>query len=717
MTLYAEVVFPLPLSQSFFYIIPPKDLDGAKPGVRVIAPLGHKMQAGFIVQVHEHRPLGDIPLKEIREVIDEEAVISPVALSFTRRLSAHYCSSWGEFLQAMLPPSLEIKTSAKVRLTEKGIEALQNKTLSREEKKVAEILGTNAYSAFYLRRRSGVKSLRSLILRMNKKGLVQVLEGKKRPKKREPAPLRARPTQLELDFLADPAARSALDAMAGPLEKKIFAPFYLFGDRDARRAAYVHLIRSVLARSKQVLYLLPELAPSGPLRDMLEMRLGEAVGSFHGQMSENAREREWQKIKAGTTRIAVGPRSVLFAPAENVGLIIVDEEHDDAYVQSESPAYDARRGAWLIAAERGSLLVSGSDAPTVEAFHKARTGGYLITLAGSGEKKNVLVADDRSERGLLTQALREGLQKNLSAGRPSLVFLNRRGYASLLFCPRCGLIPKCERCDISLAYYKKEERLVCRYCNSSRPKTSSCPACGSRVMEPRGVGVEAVEEELRRLFSRARISSFDSDRVRTKAAGEKVLRNFREGKIDILVGTQMLAHQTELPPVAMVGIINPEALLAFADFRASQKAFQAIHRLMRFAASGDSGAEIVIQTAFPDHYSIREAAGQDYLAYFDQEIRFRRLMNYPPFAAMAEVVLVGRDRRPLARKARDLVGRVKAFSRDIEILGPAVSPPSPGKGERGVQVILKSRESETLEACLAECLKTIGARRSVVRYD
>jgi primosomal protein N' (replication factor Y) len=167
----------------------------------------------------------------------------------------------------------------------------------------------------------------------------------------------------------------------------------------------------------------------------------------------------------------------------------------------------------------------------------------------------------------------------------------------------------------------------------------------------------------------------------------------------------------------MVGIINPEALLAFADFRASQKAFQAIHRLMRFAASGDAGAEIVIQTAFPDHYSIREAAGQDYLAYFDQEIRFRRLMNYPPFAAMAEVVLVGRDRRPLARKARDLVGRVKAFSRDIEILGPAVSPPSPGKGERGVQVILKSRESETLEACLAECLKTIGARRSVVRYD
>ncbi len=717
MILYAEVVFPLPLGQSFFYIIPPKDLDGAKPGVRVIAPLGQKMQAGFIVQVHERRPSGEVPLKEIREVIDDEAVFSPAALSFTRRLSLHYCSSWGEFLQAMLPPSLEIKTSAKVRLTEKGIEALQNKTLSTEEKKVAEILGTSAYSAFYLRRKTGMKSLRSLILRMEKKGLVQVLETKRRPKKREQPPIRGRPTQLELDFLVDPAVRSALDAMVGPLEKKTFAPFYFFGDREARRAAYVHLIRSVLASSRQVLYLLPELAPSGPLRDMLEERLGEAVGSFHGQMPEKARELEWQNIKAGARRVAVGPRSVLFAPAENVGLIIVDEEQDEAYVQSESPAYDARRGAWLLATERGSLLVSGSDVPTVEAFHRARAGNYLITLAGSGEKKNVLVADDRSERGLLTRALRDGLLKNLSAGRPSLVFSNRRGYASLLFCPRCGHIPKCKRCDISLAYYKKEERLVCRYCNDSRPKTPSCPACGSRVMEPRGVGTEAVEEELRRLFSRARISSFDSDRMKTKAAREKVLRHFRERKIDILVGTQMLAYQTELPPAAMVGIINPEALLAFPDFRASQKTFQAIHRLMRFAASGDSEVEIVIQTAFPDHYSIREAARQDYLAYFGQEIKFRRLMSYPPFAAMAEVVLMGRDQRPLARKARDLVSRVRTFSRDIEILGPAVSPPSPGRGERGVQVILKSRESETLNGCLAECLKTIGSRRSVVRYD
>jgi len=237
-------------------------------------------------------------------------------------------------------------------------------------------------------------------------------------------------------------------------------------------------------------------------------------------------------------------------------------------------------------------------------------------------------------------------------------------------------------------------------------------------MEPRGAGVEAVLEELERLFPRARIAGFDSDRVKTKSAREKVLENFREGKIDVLVGTQLLAYRSaELPRVPWIGILNPEALLAFADFRASQKTFQSVRRMMRFAAPAAAGSEIVIQTAFPDHYSIREAARGDYSAFYEEEIRFRRLMNYPPFSAMAEIVLWGKDPRPLAEKARELAGRARAQAPGIEILGPALAPPSLLKGERGVQMILKSREKETLEACLAECLKGIRGKRTVVRYD
>jgi primosomal protein N' (replication factor Y) len=236
-------------------------------------------------------------------------------------------------------------------------------------------------------------------------------------------------------------------------------------------------------------------------------------------------------------------------------------------------------------------------------------------------------------------------------------------------------------------------------------------------MEPRGVGVEAVEEELKKLYPDARISSFDSDRVKSKAARERTLERFKKGKIDILIGTQMLSHQNGLPPVSLVGILNPEALLAFSDFRASQKTFQALYRMMRFIAQGDEGAEIIIQTAFPDHYSIREAAAQDYPAFYEQEIELRKVMDYPPFSSVAEIVLLGREMRILAQKARDLVRQVRAFSPGIEILGPAAAPPSARRGEKGIQVILKSKDGEALDACLASCVKTISARKSIVRCD
>ncbi|MDP2915364.1 MAG: primosomal protein N' [Candidatus Aminicenantes bacterium] len=717
MTLLAEVVFPLPLNQSFSYIVPAESAGPAKPGVRVWAPLGRKTQLGFLVAVRDLGPDDVRLLKEIAMIIDPAPVFSASTLALTFRLSQYFFSSWGELLQAALPPSLEIKTKAKVRLTESGLEALRKRTLSKDERKAADALGRNAFTILHLRRTTSLKTMAALIARMAKKGLVQVVEETVRPKKIPSAPSeRARPMQLELDFTIEPAVRSALEAMRGPLEEKRFAPFYLYGGRTARLGVYGPLIRKVISMDRQVLVLVPEMAASGPLRESLEKRLGETVAFLHGQMPEGAREREWQKIKSGRTRVVVGPRSALFAPLASAGLVIVDEEHDDAYLQTERPVYDARVGARFMAVDHGALLVFGSDVPTVEAFHEARSGGYLLALPGDDERRRVEIVNDASERGLLARRFHDVLRTNLRPGRSGIVFLNRRGYASFLFCPRCGYIPRCERCDISLMYYKKEERLVCRYCAAARPRPRSCPKCGNRVMEPRGAGVEAVEEELRRLFPGTRVSGFDSDRVRTKAAREKVLRNFEGGKIDVLVGTQMLAHQAGLPPAAWVGILNPEALLAFADFRASQRTFQAVHRMMRFAAPAEAGGEIVIQTAFPEHHSIREAARQNYEAFFEQEIRFRRLMGYPPFAAMAEIVLLGREERPLAQKARELVRRARTCGGDIEIFGPAFAPSSLLKGERGIQVILKSRANEKLDACLAECLGTSGTKRSVTRY-
>jgi len=718
MSLFAEVVFPLPLSRGFWYAVPAELEKDARVGVRVFAPLGQKRQAGFIAGLSDCRPDADIALREILKVLDPCPVVSPAILRFTQRLSEYYLSSWGEFLQASLPPSLEIKASAKIALTDSGREALAAGTLSGEERRLADIIGAGAYTTLYLRKKSGSKNVSSVLTRLQKKGLIEALEREKAPrKKRLKADERRREMQLELDFTVSEAVRSALAPIGPALRGDRFASFYLFGNPRERRSVYFSAIHEALSESKQVLFLVPEIAHLTPLRDALEKRFGDRAAFIYGELSGAAREREWQKIKSRKAGVAVGPRSVLFSPVENVGLIIVDDEHDDSYVQEESPAYDARRAARLRAAEDRAVLIYGSEVPTVGAFYRAEEGGTLIRLPREQGRCGVDIVDEKTERSLIGRGLREGLGKSLRAGRPSLVFLNRRGYASFLFCPRCGFIPECESCHISLAYYKNEEKLVCRYCGGSIPRARACPKCGNRVLEPRGIGIEAVEEELQKLFPGARIACFDSDRVKTKAAREAILERFRDGKIDILLGTQMLAHRPEVAPVSFVGVLNPEAQLAFSDFQASAKTFQALHRMTRFVGANDSTARIVIQTSFPEHYSIREAALGNYEAFYDQEIGFRRIMNYPPFSAMAEIVLFGREMRSLGRKARDLARRARTPGREIEVIGPAVSPPASRRGEKGIRIILKSETNNALDAFLREDVALLGIWKSVVRYD
>jgi len=717
MTLLADVVFPLPLEKSFTYVVPAKAAGSAKPGVRVLAPFGRKVLLGFIVKTYDAAPPDEGALKSILEVLDEEPVISSTGLAFSDRLRAYCHSSWGEFLAAMAPPSSQGRPAARIRLTEKGLDAQRRKLMTDSETKIAGILGTKAYGLFHLRRMSREKNIAALLARMERKGLVEFREDtKKKAARKKKAGPETRPSQLELDFSAGSRQEKLLKPLLQTLASNRFGSFLLLGEKEERWTAYVSLIREALARSKQTLFLVPELEASERAREILERRLGRSVVLQHGQVAESARELAWPKIKSGASAVVIGPRSALFAPADHAGLVIVDEEQDDAYEQMEGHNYDARVGARFRAMSSEALLVFGSAVPTVEEFYLAQRDGHLISLPGPALRKNVVIADDRAERSLLAAEVRKGLQRGLEFGRPSLVFLNRRGYASFLFCPRCGFIPKCDGCHLSLAYSKKDEALICRLCRSSRPKIKACPECGSPVLEPRGPGVEAVEEEVLRSFPNARVSVFDGERPKTKSAKEILLHKFREGRIDILLGTQGLAHQTGIPAASFVAILNPETLLGFADFRVSQKTFQSVARMMRFGASAAAGGEIVIQTSFPNHHSLQAAARQEYDLFYEQEIRFRRLLHYPPFSAMAEIVFFGRDGRVLGRKARELIRRMRLCGRDVEILGPAFVPPSWARREKGIQVVFVSEKSEVLDACLEMSLAALGGNKKVFRF-
>jgi primosomal protein N' (replication factor Y) len=318
------------------------------------------------------------------------------------------------------------------------------------------------------------------------------------------------------------------------------------------------------------------------------------------------------------------------------------------------------------------------------------------------------------ERGLISSKLEERISEKLKKREPILVFFNRRGYASYLFCSRCNYISRCIHCDIALTYHKREGRLVCHYCNYSVAKMNRCPDCGSRMIRERGTGIEAVEEELKTIFPQGRIALFATDL--NKREQERILRNFWSGSIDILVGTQLLAHQVELPPASLVAILFPETILTLSDYRASQKTFQTLSRMMKFLTS-DNKAEVIIQTALPHHFSIRQAALADYFSFFKEELKLRRLMNYPPFSSMAEILFQGENLRSVARKSREFSTRVKSFDGDVEILGPALASVSKVRGINRVQVILKARRKKELDKVLSESLKTIKLRKSVWVYE
>ena len=714
MTLYAEVILSLPLDQSFSYLVPESCKESAKIGSRVLVPLGQRMLTGFIVELRKRRISPEFKLKEIAEVLDEEPIFSPSFLSFTRKLCAYYYSSWGELLQASLPPSFILKSKTTVALSDEGRAALQGEDLSREERELLGLLRKRSYSAIFLKRKFKVKNLSHLLSRLEKKGFILVKKEVKKAKEKTASAVYRGQTQLEMDFSLDVQSREVSDQITSKLEKKVFSPFFLYGPPEKREAVYSSLIKVILAKGSRVLFLVPEITLTQTLIERFEKRLGEKVALLHSQLSERKRELEWRKIKEGEADVVVGPRSALFSPVDHLGLIIVDEEEDDSYYQLESPSYDARKGAWLRAEHEGAALVYGSALPSVEAFYRARKGKYLFCLDTEEEKTKVEIVDDRLERGLISSKLKEKISKRLEKKEPVLVFFNRRGYASFLFCSRCNYISRCIHCDIALTYHKREGRLVCHYCNYSAAKMDRCPDCGSRMIRERGAGIEAVEEELKTIFPQGRIALFATDL--NKREQESILRSFWSGRIDILVGTQLLAHQVELPSASLVAILFPETILTLADYRASQKTFQTLSRMMKFIKS-DNREEVIIQTALPHHFSIRQAALKDYFSFFKEELKLRRLMNYPPFSSMVEILFQGENLRTVARKSREFSTRVKNFDADVEILGPALASVSKVRGINRVQVILKARRKRQLDKVLRESMKAIKLRKSVWVYE
>ncbi len=503
-----------------------------------------------------------------------------------------------------------------------------------------------------------------------------------------------------------PAQRSALDALVAALDEERPLPFLLQGvTGSGKTLVYIELLRRALERGRTAVVLVPEISLTPQTVSRFRAHFGDDVAVLHSALSDGERYDAWRQLRAGTRRIAVGARSAIFAPLDNLGVVVVDEEHDGSYKQSDAPRYLARDLAVMRARAAGAVCVLGSATPSLESWHNARGGKFhhliLPDRVGGARLPEVRVVDlrlgrakgdgvrgpatERPERGgrVLSRELVEAVDARLARHEQIILLLNRRGYASFVQCRECGEVEECENCSISLTYHRVTQRVVCHHCRFEREAPTRCGRCGSRELSFRGLGTEQVERVTAETFPDARIARMDVDTTSGKWSHQRILSRVERGEVDILLGTQMIAKGLDFPRVTLVGVVNADVGIHLPDFRASERAFQLLSQVAGRAGRGSLGGEVLIQTSLPDHYAVQAAVAHDYAGFADRELSERKRPRYPPWVRLVNVVVSSPDREAAAAGAEGASAWLRRrLSREarregaapVELVGPAPAP-------------------------------------------
>jgi len=473
-----------------------------------------------------------------------------------------------------------------------------------------------------------------------------------------------------------------------------------------------------LARGKTAIILVPEIALTLWIGRQCRAWFGarfEGVAVLHSALSDVERAQEWWRVRNGAARVVVGTRSAIFAPLENLGLVIVDEEQENSYKQEETPRYHGRDVAIVRAKLENALALLGSATPSLETYHNAVNGKYeLLTMASRVENRNLAAVEivdlrtdfQRTEKANpISRRLHDEIAACLSFHTQALVLINRRGYSWSVLCRSCGASVQCVNCSISMTYHKSRNRLECHYCGSIQPVPKACPKCESKYVYFFGEGSEHLEERLRKEFPGARIARLDRDTARTKQQYQETLGAFASGALDILVGTQMLAKGHDFQRVTLVGVISADSALSMPDFRAAERTFQLLTQVAGRAGRGELPGRVLIQTYYPEHYAVQDAVKQDYVSFFERELHFRRMMMYPPFVSLANVIVRDTNLENAIRWSRRLSEYFAPHDgKGMRILGPASAPLARLKKEHRYQFLLKSPKKSLLTRILSGAL-------------
>ena len=694
MSKYIEAILPLPLPGTYTYSIPGTLEDRIAVGCRVSVPLGEKKNyTALVKEIHGREP-EEYSVKPIRELLDEEPIVTAGQLRLWDWMSKYYLCSLGEIYKAAVPQGLkgEFKplTEQRVRLAAKWHNAksvnLLLQTLSRAPRQkrllntFLDLTGTFTTSPTEISKHKLIETAQvapNIYKELKDKGILETYEV-------EISRIgNARQPVMPHNVL-NPAQQKAFDEIKqGFSEKNVTL---LHGVTSAGKTEiYIHLIAEAIGRGEQVLYMLPEIALTKQIVERLRNVFGNRIGLYHSKFTDAERVEIWKKqLSSEPYDVILGVRSSVFLPFKRLGLVVVDEEHENSYKQQEpAPRYHARNVATILAAYHKGKTLLGTATPSIESYYNARCGKYglaqLTERYSQGQLPAIAVVDLKEEYrkkrmyGPFSTLLHDTMLKALTEGRQVILFQNRRGYAPMLECASCGWVPKCDRCDVSLTYHRGTHQLICHYCGNIYNLPAQCPACGGHTLDKRGMGTERIEEEVQRRFPTARVARLDLDTTRTKSAYDKILSDFQEGRTNVLIGTQMISKGLDFDNVDVVGIMNADTMLNFPDFRSYERSFQLMAQVAGRAGRRGKQGMVVLQTKNADLPVIHQVTVNDYLALYADQVGERELFRYPPFCRLIYIYVKARDEAVATHAAEALAQRLRYYFGE-RILGP--EPPA-----------------------------------------
>jgi len=719
--LYAKIILGMSNSQidkMFDYEIPFEMLDKIETGMRVKVPFGggNNLEEGYVVDICEHTDVPEEKIKLIHSIVDKFSLLDKDMTDMAWWMKKRYLATFSSCLRTLLPAGADLKNTVKSVFIADRIKA---ETFVEKNKGKVKFEGQ-------------VKVLEYLL----------ECENEEEPVLRNKLKINVSPVNtLEKNGLVyfDKTRRIRKDSIVVPEYKKLklndrqqyainrilngdnSKPFLLFGiTGSGKTEVYLQFIEKLIEEGKQAIVLVPEISLTPLMVERFKGRFGDRAAATHSRMSAGERLDVFLKAKYGEIDVVIGPRSAVFMPFENLGAIIIDEEHDDSYRSDVTPKYEAVEAAIFRCTQKGAKLILGSATPSVRSYHKALNGEYtLLTLeerAGGGELPKCEIVDMRLEleqgnRSVISRSLYAEIKEKLSQKKQIMLFINRRGASTFVSCRKCGHVMMCSSCNVSYKYHSDGNFLMCHYCGKKEAVPKVCPECGSKYIKYFGAGTQRIEDEINRLFPSARVLRMDFDTTAGKNGHLKILEKFKNHEADVLIGTQMIAKGHDFSDVDLVGIVAADLSLNTADYTGTEKTFQLITQTAGRAGRQNGQGKVIIQTYQPDNFAVQAASKHDYVSFFEQEIQLRSMMNYPPFGYVYTLLASGKDENRAA-EAIAVLGDI--FRRNNEdgyvILGPSEALISKIKDEYRFRLMIKGNDDEKMREYTEKCLGLFGGR-------